>query len=1057
MNIHQNKDNPLDSESLAISRETVKMINPIQQRLVLRRNSQWLVAFAFVFLFVWWLPTPPALNGIAQYPAIHTAMETLAIVMTMLVFGITWNTYRQERIGNLIVFGCAMLAVGLIDFAHLLSFQGMPDFVSASGAEKAINFWLAARLLSALALLGLAALPRFRLVIQYSHYSFLGAALIITGLVYWLGLFHEQALPATFIEGQGLTQFKIAAEWLIVCVLSVPALLFFHQARRCVNHDAANLFAAVALSILSELCFMLYKDVADIFNLLGHLYKIGAYLFIYRAVFVETVHAPYQRLAETQGSLLREQEALRQKSEMLGFFYELPFIGMAITSPLTKRWLMVNDCLCEMLGYPRAELITKTWAELTHPDDLQADVSQFERLLAGEIDGYVINKRFYHKNGAVLLTTLTIRCVRNLDGSIQNVVATVQDITARHQLEETQRQNLQRFDTIANASPALFWTAGLDKGCDWFNQRWLNFTGRTMAQEQGNGWAEGVHPDDFDHCLAIYVNAFDTHQPFSMEYRLRRHDGEFRWLLDQGMPRYDADGLFIGYIGSCLDIADEKLTRAALDASEQRLRLALRAANQGIYDLNVQTGDAIVSPEYASMLGYDPDTFHETHAFWIERLHPDDLESVTQTYRRYIAGELAEYRVEFRQRTRSGQWKWILSLGSVVEWCKDGQPLRMLGTHTDIDTRKQAEARYRELFEANPHPMWVYDIETLAFLAVNDAAILHYGYSRQEFLSMTIVDIRPEEDIPRLLKSVAQVTEGISKVSEWRHKTRDGRLIDVEISSYFFSFDGRPAELVLAHDVTEQRRVTAEISQLNTELEQRVAERTTELLVLNQSLESFVYSVSHDLKTPLRGIEGYSKLLLEDYREKLDDEGLLFINNIRDGIKRMNELIDDLLAYSRMERRKLETVSLDLNRLLDNVLAERAEEFAIRNVQVDVNLPALSVEADADGLALVLRNLIGNALKFTSQTPAAHIEIRAHQDGDSITLWIKDNGIGFDMKYYERIFEIFQRLHRLEDYPGTGIGLALVKKAMQRMNGKVWAESTVGQGATFYLELKRSV
>ncbi len=146
--------------------------------------------------------------------------------------------------------------------------------------------------------------------------------------------------------------------------------------------------------------------------------------------------------------------------------------------------------------------------------------------------------------------------------------------------DETQRQLLARLDTVANASPALFWTAGLDKGCDWFNRRWLEFTGRRMEQELGNGWAEGVHPDDFDRCLANYVSAFDARQPFSLEYRLRHHDGSFRWLLDRGLPRHDADGRFIGYIGSCLDISEEKAMQFALKDLNASLeqRVAARTA-----------------------------------------------------------------------------------------------------------------------------------------------------------------------------------------------------------------------------------------------------------------------------------------------------------------------------------------------------------------------------------------------------------------------------------------------------------------------------------------------
>lgn len=1169
------------------------MTDRLQQQYCLRRNCQWLAAFACVFLLVWWLPTPLAFRDIAQYPAVHTAMETFAIVVAMLVFGITWNTYRQERTGNVILLGCALMAVGLIDYAHMASFKGMPDLVTPSSVEKAINFWLAARWIAALALLSMALLPPFKLIKPRSHYGILAGALLIVVLVYWVGIYHEHELPATFIQGQGLTPFKITAEWLIIGVLFIPAIIFYRQVKQGVDHDAANLFAAAAISILSELCFTLYKDVTDIFNLLGHFYKVIAYLFIYRAVFVQNVRAPYHHLAKTRIRLEQEQETLKQQSAMLGLFYELPFIGMAITSPQTNRWVLVNDYLCQMLGYPRAELIEKTWAELTHPDDLQTDNKQFQRLLNGEINSYGLNKRFLHKDGSVIYTTINIRCVRQADGIVQKVVATVQDISARHHFEQEQRQILQHLETIANASPALFWTADLDKGCNWFNQRWLDFTGRTLKQEQGNGWADGVHPDDLEHCLAIYVNSFDARQPFAMEYRLRRHDGEFRWLLDQGMPRYDADGTFIGYIGSCMDITEEKRTRDALNASEQRLRLALKAANQGIYDLNLKTGEAIVSPEYASMLGYDPDTFQESDDTWAERLHPDDAELATQTYRRYIAGELPEYRVEFRLRTHSGQWKWILSRGSVVERSPDGEPLRMLGTHTDIDSRKETElALMRQMerlqnaeaharlgsweFVVDTHQPGWWSAEMYQLLGVDPAGGVP---TFDEYISY----LHPE-DRPRLLEALNLMANGIEPApvpfrsnpdrgpqcwfnpsvncerdSAGRPIKFTGTLLDITaiknaetalrdseerlrtlintipdliwlkdpngvylICNRMFErfFGAKEADIVgktdydfvdhiladsfrnndlkaikarqpslneewltfndggyhgffetiktpvhgingtligvlgIARDITVINETQESLRQLNTSLESRVAERTAELQSLNQSLESFVYSVSHDLKTPLRGVEGYSRLLQEDYDKQLDDEGRLFINNIRDGIKRMNELIDDLLAYSRMERRKLETSPLDLNIMLSNVLAERAHDLDARGVKIDVDLPPLTVHADADGLTMVLRNLLENALKFSRHSPQPHIEIGANQEGEVVTLWVKDNGIGFDMKYHERIFEIFQRLHRLEDYPGTGIGLALVKKAMERMGGKVWAESKLGEYAKFYLTLK---
>ena len=238
-------------------------------------------------------------------------------------------------------------------------------------------------------------------------------------------------------------------------------------------------------------------------------------------------------------------------------------------------------------------------------------------------------------------------------------------------------------------------------------------------------------------------------------------------------------------------------------------------------------------------------------------------------------------------------------------------------------------------------------------------------------------------------------------------------------------------------------------------LEQRVAERTAELAAVNKELETFTYSVSHDLKAPLRGIDGYSRLLLHEHAERLNDEGRSFLHTIRKAVAQMSRLIDDLLAYSRLERRALHVGQVNARALIDKLLAERSDELRARTVTTRVELPFETVTAEAEGLAQAIRNLLDNALKFTQGVAAPAIDIGGRETERTRILWVRDNGIGFDMRYHERLYGIFQRLHRAEDYPGTGVGLAIVKKAVERMGGQVWAESVPGQGATFYVEVPR--
>jgi len=210
------------------------------------------------------------------------------------------------------------------------------------------------------------------------------------------------------------------------------------------------------------------------------------------------------------------------------------------------------------------------------------------------------------------------------------------------------------------------------------------------------------------------------------------------------------------------------------------------------------------------------------------------------------------------------------------------------------------------------------------------------------------------------------------------------------------------------------------------------------------------------VEAPLRCIDGYSRLLLDAYHDQLGDEGQLFIDNVRAGVAHMSRLIEDLLAYSRLERSNLHSRTLDLSAQLSSCLENYAAEVAACGMVVEVAvLPGLSIHADSDGLNMVLRNLIDNALKFSRKSQPPSLAISATQTDESVILAFKDNGIGFDMRFHERIFEIFQRLQRAEEYPGTGVGLAIVYKALQRMGGRIWAESAPGQGACFYVQLRR--
>ncbi len=346
-------------------------------------------------------------------------------------------------------------------------------------------------------------------------------------------------------------------------------------------------------------------------------------------------------------------------------------------------------------------------------------------------------------------------------------------------------------------------------------------------------------------------------------------------------------------------------------------------------------------------------------------------------------------------------------------------------------------------------------------------SIEQWGYDRRVLLSgeLDFASLIHPEDKDRIVAEVADyLANGPDEYrQEYRLRIADGSWIWLDDRTWLARDDeGRVTTISgVLLDISQQKQTEDALQaseealrRINAGLEARVAERTAQLQALNEELEGFSYSVSHDLKAPLRGIDGYSQILLDDYGSALGDEGRSLLANVRRGVAQMHALIEDLLAYSRMERQVLQSRPVELAGLVDNLLAGRAREIAEAGMEVHNCIPALSVRADRDGLALVVRNLLDNALKFSRNSRPPRVDIGARQEADKVLFWVRDNGVGFDMKYHDRMFEMFQRLHRAEDYAGTGVGLALVRKAMQRMGGRAWAEGSPGQGACFFLELR---
>lgn len=460
--------------------------------------------------------------------------------------------------------------------------------------------------------------------------------------------------------------------------------------------------------------------------------------------------------------------------------------------------------------------------------------------------------------------------------------------------------------------------------------------------------------------------------------------------------------------------------------------------------------------------GYAPQDLLTGKLHFADLMHPDDLERINVEVARHFAHGPNEYTQEYRIKTAAGAWIW-LSDRTWLERDASGKVTGIFGILQDISDTKAAlldlaasQSRLETLINTIPDLVWLKDPQGV-FVTCNAQVERLYGAPKAAIIGKTDYDfVAPElADAFRANDRKAIASGGPCVNEEWLTFADTGyRGLFETIKTPVRDARGELLGVLgVARDITQLRAAQEALRSLNVELEQRVRERTQALEALNRELESFSYSVSHDLKAPLRSIDGYSQLLEEDYKDKLAGDGLLFLANIRKGVAQMQELIEDLLAYSRMERRPLANAPLSLPKVVAEALEYQAAALAQAGLEVDVRVPDLTVQADRDGLALVLRNLLENAIKFSpaAQPPLIHIE--AWPAPGRVVLAVRDHGIGFDMKYHDRIFKIFQRLHRAEEYPGTGIGLAIAARAMQRMGGSIRAESSPGAGATFYLEL----
>jgi PAS domain S-box-containing protein len=519
------------------------------------------------------------------------------------------------------------------------------------------------------------------------------------------------------------------------------------------------------------------------------------------------------------------------------------------------------------------------------------------------------------------------------------------------------------------------------------------------------------------------------------------------------------------------DISESKRVEEALRASEAQLQTVVENLEEGVIVSDLDGRLLQWNRAALKLHGYsDSDQDRRRFTELIDTFELSTLDGVPVSVEewpiaRILRGEKVQD-LELRVQRIGCDWQRIFHYGGTLVHDATNQPLMAIVTVDDITERKRADNQLRTSLREVSDLKAALDEHAIVAITdprgkityVNDKFCAISKYSREELVGQ---DHRIINSGYHSKQFIGDLWATIRGSAVWRgeikNRAKDDSYYWVDTTIVpFLNEEGKPRQYVAVRtDITARKRAEDEIRQLNVELEERVKQRTADLESANKELEAFSYSVSHDLRAPLRHVAGFVELLREDAAPSLSEKSVRYLATISQSAKRMGDLIDDLLAFSRVGRSELQKNDIDLDELVRQTLSELQVGTNGRKINWDAR-PLPAVRADRSMLRLVLVNLISNALKFTSTRIQAKIEIGcAFEDDKETTIFVRDNGVGFDPKYAGKLFGVFQRLHSKEEFEGTGIGLANVQRIIHRHGGRVWAEGAVDKGATFYFSIPK--
>ena len=741
------------------------------------------------------------------------------------------------------------------------------------------------------------------------------------------------------------------------------------------------------------------------------------------------------------GERVRAAEGLRDSEERFRSAFENAPFGMAL-SATDGSFLQVNATFCRILGYSEKELLSLGWAALTHPDDREAGRATLERLLRDRSACAEMEKRYLHRSGSIVWARSRLSLVRDSAGSPLYFVAHVEDVSERKRVQEALRESEDRFRIMADGCPAIMWVTDAKGGSQFINRAHREFCGVSIELLEGPRWQPLFHPDDAPPYAGAFQHAVTEHTAFKADARLRRADGEWRWVTTVAEPRFSHSGEFLGHVGICLDITERKQAEEALRESEERFRLMADGCPAGMWVADAQGGIRFINRRYQEFYGTTLEQVEGDK--WRPLLHPDDAPDYLAASRRAI-----------QERRADGEWRWISSSAG-PRFSAAGEFLGHVGISLDITKRKQAEEalqnseeKFRQLTENITEVFWMMTPAFDKFLYVSPTYEQVWGRTCESLYQrpMSWLEVVHPDDLEQARLALAKEMRGEPVEKEYRIRTPGGQ--EKWIRDRAFPIRDQAGQLIrvagLAEDITERKRREEELV---------CAREAAE--AANVAKSCFLANMSHEIRTPMNGVIGMLQLLLDT---DLTAEQRAYAGVIETCGRTLLALIEDILDLAKVEARKiaLEHADFNLSRTVEDAVQTLRGQASAKGLafgwRVAPETPSL-VRGDSHRLRQVLINLAANAIKFTERGAVdVQVALDSRNNGKvTLRFSIADTGIGIGPDHAPALFAPFVQADAsmTRKYGGTGLGLSIAKQLVELMGGRIGVNSREGEGSTFW-------